>query len=154
MSRCFSFLMALLVISGCSTTSKSFYSNPYAANDTSLCRAYSKTSDVTYKRDISQELDRRSISLSHCKKLVRNENTKIAAVVVLGTLAAVACANSTGCGSGYSGYEQADWDQFYNQYYQLVWRCREIRTGRFTYDSNCSGKFKTDSRWPSKMRSI
>lgn len=153
MRKCFSFLLALVLISGCTTTSKSFYSNPSAADDTSLCRAYSKTKDVPYKRDLSKELDRRNISLSQCKKLVRNQNTKIAAVVAIGAIAAVACANSTGCGSGLS-YEQADWDQFYNEHYQLVWRCREINTGRFTYDSNCSGKVKTDFRWPSKSRYI
>ncbi|MGH6859646.1 MAG: hypothetical protein ACRECY_05275 [Phyllobacterium sp.] len=37
---------------------------------------------------------------------------------------------------------------FYNQYGQLVWACRDIATGQFSYEYTCSGKAKPDYRWP------
>jgi len=47
-----------------------------------------------------------------------------------------------GGGAHYGGYYQsADWDAFYNQYGQVVWVCRELATGGFTY------KATTDLRW-------
>lgn len=45
---------------------------------------------------------------------------------------------------------QYDWDQFYNQYYRLVWRCRNVSNGQFAPDFKCAGKSKTDFRWPRK----
>lgn len=71
-----------------------------------------------------------------------------AAVIVVG--AAAAGKNSAGGGSNSYAESGADWDAFYNQYGQLVWACRDIRTGRFTEAANCAGKAQTDSRWPSK----
>ena len=46
--------------------------------------------------------------------------------------------------------DQYDWDAFYDQYRNLVWRCREINSGRFAASSKCSGIRKDDDRWPGK----
>jgi len=46
--------------------------------------------------------------------------------------------------------DQYDWDAFYDQYRNLVWRCREINSGRFATSSKCSGIRKDDDRWPGK----
>ena len=43
-----------------------------------------------------------------------------------------------------------DWDQFYDQFGSLQWRCRGLQTGEFAIDSECAFKFKTDQRWPNK----
>ena len=53
---------------------------------------------------------------------------------------------------GYGGYESYEWDQFYNQYGVLVYRCRTDggpNSGQFAPDYKCSG-LKNDNRWPSK----
>ena len=43
-----------------------------------------------------------------------------------------------------------DWDAFYDQYGRLMWRCREVQTGRFTQTAKCIGLSKDDDRWPNK----
>ena len=120
----------------------------------SLCRAYLQEGDAQYKLDVQQELARRGIFTGYCKQAVEQQNAQIAAGVVLAAVvvgAAAACANNGGCGGGGGHYSSgADWDQFYNYRGYLVWACRDIRTGQFTYESNCFGKAKTDFRWPSK----
>lgn len=57
-------------------------------------------------------------------------------------------------GDGYDGYSSTsyEWDQFYNQYGVLIYRCRTDggpNSGQFAPDYKCSG-LKNDSRWPSK----
>jgi len=71
------------------------------------------------------------------------------AVTVLGVVAVAAAAAKGGGGGGYAE-SGSDWDQFYNQYGQLVWACRDIQSGRFTEKSNCAGKLQVDNRWPGK----
>lgn len=70
---------------------------------------------------------------------------------VLAVAGAVALANSPGGGSGYAptDYDWA-WDEFYNQYNQLVWSCRGMQTGQFAELDKCAYKVKIDSTWPSK----
>ena len=74
----------------------------------------------------------------------------VAAAVIIG--AAVGAAAASG-GGGYSApvrdYDW-DWDAFYDQYYNLQWRCRGIQTGQFANDSNCAYDYKDDDRWPDK----
>lgn len=43
-----------------------------------------------------------------------------------------------------------DWDQLYDQRYNLVWACRGVQTGEFADPMRCSGKFQSDGRWPGK----
>jgi hypothetical protein len=95
---------------------------------------------------------------SQCKSIVERQNTAIAAAAVVG-VAVAACASSSSCrdgfgGSGSYGYSPVAWDQFYNEYSQLIWRCRETNTGRFADDYRCATKPKIDSRWPNKSRFI
>jgi len=88
-------------------------------------------------------------------EMVNNQNKAIAAgvaIAAVGAAVAVCANNDCGDGGSYrpSYYQGADWDAFYNQYGQIVWACREVASGRFTYDTNCYGKSQTDWRWPSK----
>ena len=43
-----------------------------------------------------------------------------------------------------------DWDAFYDQNYNLVWRCRGVQTGRFADNYKCAADLKIDTRWPNK----
>ncbi len=146
-------IASVALASGCTTSSKEFYKNPSKPESMSLCRTYLQTNDGTYKSDVASELARRRVDVRQCKPAVDQENAKIAAGIIVAAAVvgvAAACANNGGCGGG-GGYSNAtDWDQFYNQYGQLVWACREIYTGRFTYESNCYGQPMNDLRWPSK----
>lgn len=154
MRKTIAVIASLAVASGCTTSSKEFYKNPSKPESISLCRTFLESKDKTFKSDIERELARRGVDTRQCKPAVDQENAKIAAgIVVAAAVVGVAavCANNGGCGGGGGGYSNAaDWDQFYSQYGQLVWACREIYTGRFTYESNCYGLPKNDFRWPSK----
>ncbi|TPJ52407.1 hypothetical protein [Mesorhizobium sp. B2-6-4] len=73
-------------------------------------------------------------------------------VVILRLGAAVAVAANNGYGGGYyrpppTVYGVA-WDQFYDQFYNLTWRCRDKATGRFVDDYYCNGMPMFDSAWP------
>lgn len=155
--KAISTILSMLYLVGCTTTAEQFYQNPSAVETTSLCRGYLKSDDRKLAQDIGIELNRRGVYVQNCQNIVNRENAAIAAVAIAG-VAVAACASSSSCRSGFAGssggarYQDADWDEFYDADFDLVWRCREIDTGRFTYDNNCSGKYKTDSRWPSKSR--
>lgn len=153
MKRIVSLLMVAAIGAGCTTSSESFYKDKTKGDKTSICRAYLKAHDPTFRLDLEVELTRRGIAPLDCPSIVQAQNTAIlagAAVVLVGA-AAVACANSSsGCrgGGGYRRYSAgADWDLIYNEYGQAVWACREVATGRFTYQSECYGKVQIDN-WP------
>tara|TARA_X000001036_G_C20450174_1_gene713033 strand:+ start:173 stop:808 length:636 start_codon:yes stop_codon:yes gene_type:complete len=42
------------------------------------------------------------------------------------------------------------WDQFYDQYENLTWRCRGVDNGQYVSYCNCSQFVKDDRRWPEK----
>ena len=42
------------------------------------------------------------------------------------------------------------WDQFYNDRRQLVWACRDKRSGEFAYQKWCQLSPANDYTWPSK----
>lgn len=78
-------------------------------------------------------------------------------LLVLGAVAATVAVASNGGGQGLadglnSGSSGADWDEFYDENYRLVWVCRDIATAQFTNTERCAGKYQSDTRWPSKQR--
>lgn len=40
------------------------------------------------------------------------------------------------------------WDQFYNDQYDLIWRCRGKQTGQFAPDQKCQWDIRADTTWP------
>lgn len=42
------------------------------------------------------------------------------------------------------------WDEFYNEYRQLVWACRGKQTGQFAPEEKCMFKMRIDNTWPEK----
>ncbi|CAN7527685.1 MULTISPECIES: hypothetical protein [unclassified Aminobacter] len=148
---------ALLALSlaACTTSQQALSKNPKAVSTSALCRSFVTTNDAQFKQALYVELSSRSVSALQCVDMVNNQNNAIAAgvaIAAVGAAVAVCANNDCGGGGGYrpSYYQGADWDAFYNAYGQIVWACREIASGRFTYDTNCYGKAQTDWRWPSK----
>ena len=124
--------------------------NPSKVGNISLCRTYLKTDNAEFKKDISRELSKRGLQKSNCASLVNKQNTQIVVGAVVAAAAiycAVECGN-TGAGTYHNA---ADWDQFYDEKFQLVWACRDITSGRFANSNNCAGLPKTDVRWPSRF---
>jgi hypothetical protein len=141
-----------LLFSGCTTSQTNFYKNPQAAGSTSLCRTLWESTDLKYRQDVAAELISRGITTAEeCQRRVKTQNAAIAGIAIAATAAAVViAANNGGFGGGnYSGgsYGVA-WDQFYNQYYQPIWRCRDKSNGQFVADWQCSGKPMHDGTWP------
>src|SRR5690606_21767936 len=109
------------------------------------------TQDYQFKISLKRELESRGYSLLDCKKIMDDRHSAIAIGAILGA-ALIAVSQSGGGGSGYapvSDYDYA-WDQYYNQYGQLVWACRGKQTGQFSYLENCRYKPANDYTWPSK----
>ena len=52
-----------------------------------------------------------------------------------------------------NAYVDYHWDEFYNDNFELIWRCRTDggpNSGQFALDSKCALKAKIDTRWPDK----
>ena len=49
-----------------------------------------------------------------------------------------------------AGVTGTDWAEFYDQYGNLVWHCREIYTGQFADNFRFAGLTYSDARWPDK----
>jgi hypothetical protein len=75
-------------------------------------------------------------------------------LTILGVAATAALAASGGGYTGNSYYAPTDydwaWDQYYNQYGQLVWSCRGKQTGQFAEFDRCQYKPANDFTWPTK----
>lgn len=134
---------AALCLAGCATSPTSFYQNPDAESVTSLCRALAEYTDPRFRNDVALELITRGVTTAdECRRRVNVENAVITGVVIAGAAVAIGVAANNGGfgGGGYTGYGSygVAWDQFYDQYYGLTWRCRDKATGRFVYDYQCS----------------
>jgi len=116
-----------------------------------------RQSDYQFQADIEVELARRGVSPYQCHEIVdrASKEATAAIAIILGGAAIAAAARSSG-GGGYpyaptnQDYDWA-WDQFFDQYSQLVWACRGRQTGQFAYLDKCTYKAKHDFTWPSKQ---
>ncbi|WP_147377764.1 hypothetical protein [Mesorhizobium waimense] len=147
----FSTIFLTTSLSACTTSQQALTKNPKAVSQSALCRSFITTKDEGFRQELYAELSRRSISAAQCADTVKKQNQAIAAgiaIAAVGAAVAVCAKNNCGGGGGGRYYQGADWDAFYNQYGQVVWACREIASGRFTYDYNCYGQAQTDWRWP------
>jgi len=161
-----SLALGFVLLTGCAASSASFYKSPSAVSDVQLCRTVNSSAakaDPKFRQDVARELVSRGYDRDLCQRLIALENAKIADA--LGAVAGAAAAGYAagtgseygGYGNGYGGYKPVvadyswEWDQFYNEYYQLVWRCRGVQTGQFADDLRCQWRVKTDRTWPSKV---
>ncbi|MES2899503.1 MAG: hypothetical protein V4723_07230 [Pseudomonadota bacterium] len=151
-------LLALLaLLAGCAASPSAFYADASAITDVKLCRTLRSAdagTDRTFAVDVRRTVNTRGLTDDACDALISQQNTSIAAAVVVGA-AAVAVARygggvGVGASTGASHDYDWDWDQFYDRHFQLVWACRGIQTGQFANTSNCAYKTQTDYRWPAK----
>ncbi len=155
-------MMAIsIAVTACAAPKPFYYANRASHSDVTVCRTWfeaNKGSDYAFTGDVAADAAARGLDYPGCTELVRKQNEQAAtgALVALAAIALVAVARS-GSGGGGGNYTGSttdyawDWDQFYNDQYQLVWICRGVQTGQFAELSKCYGKFQTDSRWPSKQ---
>lgn len=138
-------------IAGC-TTSSPVQKDPHGESTLNLCRILTVSTDQDYRNQVARLLVKRGASLEKCQKLIDADRKLATAIAVTGVAVAAGVAASEYGGSGgyypSTGAYGVAWDQFYDQYYNLVWRCRDKATGQFTYDAACSGKSMVDTTWP------
>lgn len=150
MKRLIASIVCAALLAGCSTTQSKFYADPTAPQDTFLCRAFFETDDAQYQADIAKELARRGITEQECKQKVDTHTGALIGLALIGTAVAIGAAANSGGGYSaptYGRYGYA-WDQFYDGYYRLTWRCRSKANGRFVEDYYCAGMAKSDHTWP------
>lgn len=72
-------------------------------------------------------------------------------VAVIGGIAYLA-AKSGGGGGSYppSNDYSWRWDEFYDEWRNLTWRCRGVQTGEFADNYRCAGQLQVDTAWPGK----
>lgn len=134
-------------------TSQSFYANPSQASDYQICKSWKSTEDIAFKLSLKAELESRGKSLFDCQRIMDERHNAIAIGAILGA-ALIAISQSGGGGSGSAPSYATDydyaWDQFRNEYGQLVWACRGKQTGQFAYKEKCQYKSVNDYTWPTK----
>lgn len=157
-----------VVVSSCSTMATvpedDFLRNRVSMSDEAACAAlftaakeYKATGRTSYFGATITEIERRGKSVDWCNKR-RDEQADTAAGIglIAALVGIVAVAAKSGAGGGNyaaptrapgSDYEW-DWDQFYDQAGQLIWRCRGVQTGQFAIDAECINKLQVDARWP------
>lgn len=159
MNKTSAMLVAGLLLSSCATTEEQFYANYSEQTVGSLCRALQQTQNPAFRADLLSEISRRGRTENDCRKRVATENAAIVGLALVGTAVAIGVAANNGAFDGYGGgggsYAPARpygvaWDQFYDRYGMLTWRCRDKSSGEFTYDTNCGYLAKSDHTWPAK----
>ena len=154
-------LSACIFITGCAVSPRFFYDNRQSLSDLDLCRTLldsrKRETDWQFVEDVKSDAGARSLTYDGCLTLIDEANKKAAtaAAIALGVIALALAARSGGGGGGTSNQPSAtdylwEWDEFYNEHYQLVWTCRGVQTGQFADLGRCNGKFKSDWKWPSK----
>jgi hypothetical protein len=155
------------LVTGCAVSRKSFIEKRGELSDVDVCRVVLKDSDKlqfnyiiedeeerVYVDALSDQFKRRKLSVSLCEQKVSDDNAQkmMIGLVILGAAATAAAASYGGGGGSPQNYNNTGyaWDAFYDQYYNLTWRCRDKSNGQFAYDYNCSTKVKVDTTWPSK----
>lgn len=146
------FIAAAVAVSGCTSNSTAYIQNPGDHSTLNLCRVLASNTNQEYRQKIAKLLVRRGVTAEKCMRLIASDNTMAASIAVAGAAAAVgAAAANSGGGGGYYPSSRSygvAWDQFYNQYYQPIWRCRDGSNGQFVDDYYCNGMPMVDSTWP------
>jgi hypothetical protein len=154
------FAIAALTLSSSAVSANSYYSAQKRLSDLQLCkteRSREAQSNAQFRNDVIRDLQARGVTPQRCDELIRQQKAAIAAALAVGAAAAIIASEGGGGSSGssttagsYAAQQDYDWDwdQFYNQYGQLVWACRGVQTGQFAEFENCRLDAKIDSRWP------
>lgn len=149
MKTLLSALALTLLASACTTTAAYDVASLPNKDTGDLCRIVAENPDQNFRRAAAELLVKRGTTVERCRRLIQSDKAMLAAAVAVGGAALAAGAASSGGGyyPSYGSYGVA-WDQFYNEYYQLIWRCRDRSNGQFVPDTYCSGQAMVDSTWP------
>ncbi len=154
--------LTYVLLSGCAavTSHQDFSERRASLNDTEVCKTliYSHEQSLNgngsaFYQSATDEAGNRGYDLNSCKEKIKKQNIVAASVAIASVLAIAASSRRSSGGYAPTSVAQDyewDWDEFYNEYRQLVWMCRGVQTGQFSPSEKCQYKFKTDSRWPSK----
>ncbi len=152
-------------LAGCAVSPRQFAQERSTLPTVDVCRAFesaTKARDVDFISATSNELSARGVSSFDCRDMVAKENSRTGGVL-LGIAAAALLVAAASAGGGVGGAGTAGssytsstdyswaWDQYYNQYGQLVWSCRGRQTGQFAELYRCQGSIQSDFTWPSKQ---
>ncbi|RCS22696.1 hypothetical protein DUT91_17670 [Phyllobacterium salinisoli] len=143
-----------MALSGCTTNSAITNKDLTGKSTNALCRDLATEADHNNRLKIANLLVRRGATVEKCQRLIATDNSIAAGIAVATVAGAAGAAVHNGYGGGYYprhpnyGSYGVAWDQFYNQNYQLIWRCRDRSTGRFVYDYRCAGQPMFDGTWP------
>ena len=154
-------LVIAALLTGCAISPQQFAAQRETLRPDELCKGRAsalKNGDYQFRSDIDDELLRRGLGPSQCPAIIEEASRQAAAAaaIILGGLAVVAIAKSSGGGGGGYPYQPVlqdydwEWDQFFDQNFQLVWACRGRQTGQFAVLDRCAYKWKSDNTWPSK----
>jgi len=170
-------LVSVLLLSGCAgVTSKEFYGKRESVSDANICKVYidqfcsNNPKDTSYlgrserilyyfHQDVKKEVERRYLGCGTCRKALNIRNLKVAAGLTAAAAVSYGIYEATKDSSGGGGGKNDScpvtlgdysWDAFYDQYNNLVWRCRDGSNGEFAKNGCCLYEVKTDKRWPSK----
>lgn len=132
-------------------------------------RPYEEVTDVerSYFIALSSQMELRKLDRASCETIVEAANAEnwTTALIILGAAAAASAAYYESQAEAYRNINENSyspynlnysngigyaWDAFYNEYYQLVWVCRDRSNGQFADKYKCAGKVKMDSTWPDK----
>ena len=105
--------MAPLLVAACAATPKTFYADPSAVKDTTLCRTFldaAQKGQEQFAVDTGAEARRRGLTLTQCQDKVNTENAVLAGVAIVATGAAVVAACSGGGCTGGSASRSGDYD--------------------------------------------
>lgn len=150
-----------VMLNACAISPQQFAAQRETLRPDELCKgrvSAVKSGDYQFRSDIDDELLRRGLGPSQCPAIIEEASRRAAAAaaIILGGLAVVAIAKSSSSGGGGYPYQPVlqdydwEWDQFFDQNYQLVWACRGRQTGQFAVLDRCAYKWKNDNTWPSK----
>ncbi len=139
-------LALALATSACTTTATYDVASLPNKDTGDLCRIVAQNPDQDFRQAAAQLLVKRGATVEKCRRLIESDQAMLVTAVAISG-AALAASSSGGYYPSYGSYGAA-WDQFYNEYYQLVWRCRDRSNGQFVPDSYCSGQAMVDSTWP------
>lgn len=156
-------LVFCLLISGCAISPQFYYANRATLTDHEVCSALlnARTArvDPGFYSDLQNDASNRGYTATDCERYVSENNKKagVALLLIAGVAVAAKVARSGGGGGGGANNFAPgatdyawEWDEFYNQYSQLVWACRGVQSGQFADLSQCQGKVRNDWKWPSK----
>lgn len=139
---------AALFLAGCSTSTNISDGQLAALDTNALCHALASSRDEQYRSRVAALLVRRGATAEKCLRLIQTDNAVATGIAVGGLAVAAGAAAKNGGGYYVPPSYGVAWDQFYGPNYSVIWRCRDMTTGRFVYDYQCAGKPMIDSTWP------